>query len=494
MTASPNATERLTMDCCNNRLPIAVTRRDMLRTLGCGFGYLAFAGLAHSSWAGSLAAPSASDDPLAPRAPHFAARAKRVIFLCMAGGPSHVDTFDYKPQLAVDDGKSFGKGFRAGAKLLASPWKFRQHGKSGLWISDLFPEVAKHADELCLCRGMKTDVPAHAQAKTKLHTGSFQFVRPSLGAWSLYGLGTMNKNLPGFVTIDPDRGNGGAQNYGAAFLPALYQGVPVRAGGNRGGGGRRGGQAQEPMENIANARYGEEAQREQIDLLQRLNKEQLRRSSADPATRSAIEGVIESYELAFRMQAEVPDLLTIGSESKATLDMYGIGEGDDRFARQCLLARRFAEAGVRFVEVTHGGWDTHRNLRDDLEKQCGAVDRPIAALLSDLKKRGMLEDTLVVWGGEFGRTPYAQNGDGRDHNNKGFTTWMAGGGVRGGLSFGSTDDYGIEAVDGIMDIHDWHATILHILGLDHERLTFNHAGRDFRLTDVKGNVRTEILA
>jgi hypothetical protein len=248
------------------------------------------------------------------------------------------------------------------------------------------------------------------------------------------------------------------------------------------------------MENIANARYGEEAQREQIDLLQRLNKEQLRRSSADPATRSAIEGVIESYELAFRMQAEVPDLLTIGSESKATLDMYGIGEGDDRFARQCLLARRFAEAGVRFVEVTHGGWDTHRNLRDDLEKQCGAVDRPIAALLSDLKKRGMLEDTLVVWGGEFGRTPYAQNGDGRDHNNKGFTTWMAGGGVRGGLSFGSTDDYGIEAVDGIMDIHDWHATILHILGLDHERLTFNHAGRDFRLTDVKGNVRTEILA
>ncbi len=478
------------MDCCNNRLPIAVTRRDMLRTLGCGFGYLAFAGLAHGAWAQDTVT-----DPLAPKPPHFAARAKRVIFLCMAGGPSHVDTFDYKPKLLADNGKSFGKGFRAGAKLLAPPWEFKQRGKGGLWISDLFPEVAKHADDLCLCRGMKTDVPAHAQASTKLHTGSFQFVRPSMGAWSLYGLGSVNRNLPGFVTIDPDRGNGGAQNYGSAFLPAMYQGMPVRTGGSRGGATARGAKPKEdPIENIDNDRYGEKAQREQLDLLQRLNKEHLRISKDDPATRNAIEGVIESYELAFRMQAEVPELLEIANESKATLEAYGIGSGDDRFARQCLLARRFAEAGVRFVEVTHGGWDTHRNLRTDLAKQCTTVDRPIAALLGDLKKRGMLKDTLVVWGGEFGRTPYAQNGDGRDHNNKGFTTWMAGGGVKGGFSFGGTDDYGMEAVDGIMDIHDWHATILHILGLNHEKLTFNHAGRDFRLTEVAGNVRSEILA
>jgi Protein of unknown function (DUF1501) len=477
------------MDCCNNRLPIAVTRRDMLRTLGCGFGYLAFAGLAHSAWA-----QEAPSDPLAPRTPHFPARAKRIIFLCMAGGPSHVDTFDYKPKLIVDDGKAFGRGFRAGAKLLASPWKFKQHGKSGLWISDLFPEVARHADELCLCRGMKTDVPAHAQATTKLHTGSFQFVRPSFGAWTMYGLGTTNKNLPGFVTIDPDRGNGGAQNYGSAFLPAIYQGVPVRTGGNRGGGGGGGQQPEDPIQNIDNERIDTKAQREQLDLLQRLNRERLKASKGDPATQGVIEGVIESYELAFRMQAEVPDLLDLADESKATLELYGIGSGEDRFARQCLLARRFAEAGVRFIEVTHNGWDTHRNLRTDLEKQCGEIDRPIAALLTDLKKRGLLEDTLVVWGGEFGRTPYAQNGDGRDHNNKGFTTWMAGGGVKGGLSYGSTDDYGLEAVDGIMDIHDWHATMLHLLGLNHEKLTFNHAGRDFRLTDVKGNVRTEIVA
>ncbi len=475
------------MDLCNNRLPTPVSRRDLLRTMACGFGYLAFSGIAHTAWADDVVA-----DPLAPKSPHFPARAKRVIFLCMAGGPSHVDTFDYKPKLITDDGKAFGKGLRAGAKLLASPWKFRQSGKSGLWISDLFPEVAKHADDLCLLRGMKTDVPAHAQATTKLHTGSFQFVRPSMGAWSLYGLGTSNKNLPGFVTIDPPSQNGGAQNYGSSFLPAIYQGVPVNlANAKKQRGGASGADA---IENINNDRFGEKAQREQLDLVQRLNKEHMKQAKEDPQTKQSLDGVIESYELAFRMQAEVPDLIDFSQESKATLEMYGIGTGNDKFARQCLLARRFAEAGVRFIEVSHGGWDTHRNLRDDLTKQCGEVDRPIAALLGDLKKRGMLKDTLVVWGGEFGRTPYAQNGDGRDHNNKGFTTWMAGAGVKGGFSYGSTDDYGIESVDGIVDIHDWHATMLHLLGLDHEKLTYRHAGRDFRLTDVKGNVRKDILA
>lgn len=471
------------MDCCSNRLPLPMNRRDMLRSLACGFGYMAFAGIATNASAGDLT------DPLAPRQPHFAPRAKRVIFLCMVGGPSHVDTFDHKPKLTTDDGKSFGRGFRQGAKLLGSPWTFRQHGESGLWISDLFPEVARHADTLCLLRGMKTDVPAHPQAQMKLHTGSFQFVRPSMGAWSLYGLGTANRNLPGFITINP---NGSAQQYGSSFLPAFYQGVPVRVGrGGRGGG--------EPMENIRNGRIGEKAQREQLGLLQALNRQHLRREKED----ADVEGVIESYELAFRMQAEVPELIDLSGESKATLDLYGINAGgggrggnggNDNFARQCLLARRFAESGVRFIEVSHGGWDTHRNLRDDLERQCGEIDRPIAALLTDLKKRGMLDDTLVIWGGEFGRTPYAQNGNGRDHNNKGFTIWMAGGGVKGGLSFGSTDDYGIEAVDGVMDIHDWHATVLHLLGLDHERLTYRHAGRDFRLTDVKGNVNKAIIA
>ncbi|MDZ4753866.1 MAG: DUF1501 domain-containing protein [Phycisphaerae bacterium] len=479
------------MDLCNNRLPTPLSRRDLLRNMACGFGYLAFAGIAHSAWAADVVT-----DPLAPKSPHFPARAKRVIFLYMAGGPSHVDTFDYKPKLITDDGKSYGRGLRAGAKLLSSPWKFRQHGTNGLWISDLFPEVAKHADELCLLRGMKTDVPAHAQASMKMHTGSFQFVRPSMGAWTLYGLGTLNKNLPGFVTIDPPSQNGGAQNYGSSFLPAMYQGVPVSLGRRNRGRAVDSGD-DDAISNIGNDRFNTKAQREQLDLVQRLNKERLKREKNDLQTKQSMEGVIESYELAFRMQAEVPDLLDFASESKATLDAYGIGagngSGDDKFARQCLMARRFAEAGVRFIEVAHGGWDTHRNLRDDLTKQCGEVDRPIAALLGDLKKRGMLDDTLVVWGGEFGRTPYAQNGDGRDHNNKGFTTWMAGAGVKGGFSYGATDDYGLESVDGVVDIHDWHATMLHLLGLDHEKLTYQHAGRDFRLTDVKGNVRTDIL-
>jgi hypothetical protein len=305
-----------------------------------------------------------------------------------------------------------------------------------------------------------------------------------MGAWSLYGLGTENENLPGFIAINPRGDNGGAQLYGNGFLPASYQATPVKIGGNRAN------QSQDAIPHIDNDRYGTKAQREQIDLIQRLNKERLKREKED----RELEGVIQSYELAFRMQAEVPDLVDLSDEKKATLDMYGIGkEPTDGFGRQCLLARRLAEKGVRFIEVSHGGWDTHRNLRDELAKQCGEIDQPIAALLADLKQRGMLDDTLVLWGGEFGRTPYAQNGDGRDHNAKGFTMWMAGGGVQGGLSHGSTNEIGDTAVDGVMDIHDWHATVLHLCGLDHERLTYRHAGRDFRLTDVKGKANTTIL-
>jgi hypothetical protein len=475
------------VDLCNNRIT-AQGRRDMLRALSCGFGFLAFAGIANRAAGAAPRLWMPGDDatnPLAPKPPMLPARAKRVIFLCMSGGPSHVDTFDYKPGLIADDGKGLG-GARAGAKLLASPWKFRQHGKGGLWISDLFPELAKHADEMCLLRGMHTAVPAHAQAQVMMHTGSFQFVRPSMGAWTLYGLGTVNQNLPGFITLNPPSGNGGAQNYGSAFLPAVYQGTRVgiernarRAAGSAGG-----------MPNLDNTVLTDAAQRKQIDLVQALNRERQRRDRSD----DQVDGVIESYELAFRMQAEMPDLMDLSDEKPKTLQAYGIGTGRDDFARQCLLARRFAEKGVRFIEVNHGGWDTHRNLRDDLAKQAAEIDRPIAALLADLKQRGLLKDTLVVWGGEFGRTPYAQNGDGRDHNSKGFTMWMAGGGVKGGFSYGATDDHGIEAVDGKMDIHDWHATILRLLGMDHEQLTYRWAGRDFRLTEVYGNVHDGIFA
>jgi len=469
-------------DLCCNRLPLAYSRRDMLRYAACGFGSVAFAAMAARASGFPISAlPLLQDDdatnPLAPKKPHFAPTAKRIIFLCMAGAPSHIDTFDYKPELALNDGAVF----RGNSKLLASPWKFQQSGKSGLWISDLFPNLRKQADSMCLLRGMKAEIPAHAQASIQLHTGSFQFVRPSMGAWALYGLGTENENLPGFIAINPRGDNGGSQLYGSGFLPASYQATPVKIGKREKG---------DSIAHIDNDRLGAGAQREQLDLVQRLNKERLKREKHD----RELEGVIESYELAFRMQAEVPDLVSFADEDKKTLEMYGVGkEPTDDFARQCLLARRFAEKGVRFIEVSHGGWDTHRNLRTELEKQCGEIDQPIAALLADLKQRGMLDETLVLWGGEFGRTPYAQNGDGRDHNAKGFTMWMAGGGVKGGLSYGATDETGGEAVEGVMDIHDLHATILHVAGLDHERLTYRHAGRDFRLTDVKGKVNTAIL-
>ncbi len=461
------------------------SRRTALKSAAAGFGYLAFAGL--STWAAE------KENALAPKRTHFPARAKRVIFLCMEGAPSHVDTFDYKPQLAKLDGKSMPKA-RTLAKLLASPWKFAQHGQSGLWISELFPELAKHTDDLCLLRGMHTDVPAHPQAFLQMHTGVFQFKRPSMGAWTYYGLGTDNENLPGFVTISPPLQNGGASNYGSAFLPAVYQGTPIVGGGFRGGagGGRPGaGGAGPGVSNIKNPRQTTDAQRMQLDFIQSLNRESLEREPHDPG----IEGAIESFELAFRMQKDLPKVMDLANESAATQALYGIGDqATETFGRQCLLARKFIEAGVRFVEITSGQWDHHQNLKTALGSKAQSVDKPIAGLLRDLKTRGLLEDTLVMWGGEFGRTPYAQGTDGRDHNHRGFTTWMAGGGVKSGFSYGSTDEYGYEAVEGKMHIHDWHATILHLLGLDHERLTYRYAGRDMRLTDVAGNVVKEILA
>ncbi|KAF0180899.1 MAG: hypothetical protein FD161_617 [Limisphaerales bacterium] len=476
-----------TTNTCNFITPL-FTRRDILRTFSCGFGYLAFAGLA--------ARAAGTDKPLAPKQPHFTPRAKRVIFLCMTGGPSHVDTFDYKPQLIADGGKPSS---RPGATWLAPRSEFKQRGKSGLWISDYFPNLAQHADELCLVRSMHTDLPAHPQAFLRMHTGSSQFVRPSLGAWTTYGLGSENENLPGFITITPPNGFGGAQNYGSSFLPAIYQGTRV--------GVQNRPIAQAEVKNLRPPLTAQ-SQRLELDLIQSLNREALAR---DPQN-AQIEGVIESYELAFKMQGEMPAVMDLGKETEATKKLYGIedrgtrgggggggafgggGAGTDDFGRKCLLARRFLEAGVRFVEICHGNWDQHFNLGTALRNNCTSIDLPIAGLLTDLKQRGLLKDTLVVWSGEFGRTPYAQGNDGRDHNNKGFTLWMAGGGAKGGSSYGSTDEHGGEAVSDKVHIHDLHATILHLLGLNHEKLTFRYAGRDFRLTDVKGEVVKGVVA
>ncbi len=471
------------------------SRRHALKSLSSGFGYLAFAALAHEAAANSLVPSSAvAGQGLAPKPPHFPARAKRVIFLCMRGGPSHLDLFDYKPELAAMDGKTAKVGpFKNGIQLLGPQTAFSQHGQSGLWITDLYPHIAEHADDLCVINSMQTDLPNHAQAFVQLHTGSFQFVRPSFGAWSLYGLGTENENLPGFITLNPPSDNGGAQNYGSAFLPAICQGTKI-------GGAQlpdlyaallgKQDEPGPPLKNIENDRLSRGVQRKQLDLIKHLNQHKLRKETYQPE----IEGAIESFELAFRMQDEVPNVLDVRDEPQHILDLYGIGQKNDRFARQCLLARRMAEAGVRFIEVTApDNWDHHRALKDMIAKTCEGTDQAIGALLTDLKQRGLLKDTLVVWAGEFGRTPYGQSFNGRDHNNKGYTLWMAGGGVKGGLAYGATDELGYEAVENPVHIHDWHATMLHLLGLDHKRLTYNYGGRNFRLTDVYGEVVTDVV-
>jgi len=459
---------------CSGVTPSAVTRRELLRSVSAGFGWLAFKGLA--------TAQAASSNPLLPRAPHFPAKAKRVIFLAMQGGPAHQDLFDYKPKLNEDSGKP-GVAKGGGAKLVGSPFKFSQQGQSGLWLSELWPKLSEHADELCLLRGMHTDIPNHPQAFVQLHTGSAQFVRPSMGAWMLYGLGTENENLPGYITISPPLQLGGAQLFGSSFLPAVYQGT--RIGQQRADVGDAG------IGNLKNEDLPTGLQRKQLDLVQQMNRELLKQSGDNPE----VEGVIESFELAFRMQGEIPKVMDLSTENAATKAMYGIGDKTtDDFGKQCLMARRFAEAGVRYIEVCHAGWDQHQQLTSKLRANTAATDQPIAALLTDLKQRGLLKDTLVLWGGEFGRTPDTRRGDGRDHNAKGYTMWMAGGGVKGGLSHGATDDYGYQAVEGKVHIHDLHATMLALMGLDHERLTYRYAGRDFRLTNVSGNVVKEIFA
>jgi hypothetical protein len=398
----------------------------------------------------------------------------------MRGGPSQLETFDYKPRLNTDNLKP---GRNRNARLFGSQWRFRQHGRSGLWVSELLPELSRHADRLCVLRGMHTDNENHPQALEQLHTGSFQFIRPSIGSWVVYGLGTENQNLPGFIALSPLTALGGSRYYSSAFLPASFQATGIGEAGRPVREARIG--------NLRNPRLAAAGQRRQLDLLQAMNRDLAERQPGD----GRIEGLIESFELAFRMQDELPRVMDLAGESRQTLALYGIDGGPaDDFGRQCLLARRFAEAGVRFIELTHQDWDHHGFVSRLMPQACRQIDRPIAGLLTDLDRRGLLADTLVVWGGEFGRTPDDPTQDGRGHNHKGFTMWLAGGGARGGLAFGETDEYGYEAVVDKMHLHDLHATILHLLGLDHERLTYRHGGRDFRLTDVHGRVVREIIA
>lgn len=456
-----------------------LNRRQALQTISTSLGSLALAAMTTGE---TLAASPAN--PLAPKTTHFPARAKRVIMLFMNGAPSHVDTFDYKPKLIQANGLDGEQSNR----LMAPIAKFQQRGESGLWISDLFPNVSKHADDLCLIRSMQSDQPNHPTAERAAHTGSAQFVRPSLGAWSVYGLGTENTDLPGFVNMG-QAGRAGRVCFGSAFLPARYQATSVSAGSTSRGRGR-GPTSDESIPNIRNASLDRKAQRTQLDLLKSLNEVALQQEIHQPQ----IEGILQSYELAYRMQSSLPDLMDLSRETQKTKEMYGIGENaTDDFGTQCLLARRMAESGVRFIEIGASGWDHHSELTERLPASCQSVDKPIAGLLADLKQRDLLKDTLVIWAGEFGRTPHG-TGDGRGHNNKGYTTWMAGGGVKGGFSYGSTDELGYEAVENRTRIHDWHATILHILGLNHEELTYRHAGRDFRLTNVGGTVVRQILA
>ncbi len=435
-----------------------------------------------------LLAAAGTDSPSGcGRGRHHAARAKRIIFLYMPGGPSHVDLFDPKPRLAADNGKPlpFEKPKLERTKtgnLLASPWKFSRHGESGTEVSELLPGVASHIDDICVIRSMLADNINHTGAALQICTGEQAFSRPSMGSWITYGLGSENQNLPGFVVVSPAAVFQGAQLWASSFLPSTFQGTLVRDLNN-------------PIANLSSASHDNARQRRKLDALGRLNQIHKHSRGID----SQLDARIASFELAFRMQVEAPEAFDISCESAATHKLYGTdAPATELFGRQCLLARRLVERGVRFVHLfdapKNNAWDQHGNLREELPVRCAAVDQPIAALLTDLKSRGLLDDTLVLWGGEFGRTPTAEGTNGREHHPFGFTMWLAGGGVRGGIVHGATDEFGWHATEDIVHIHDLHATILHLMGLDHERLTYHHGGRDFRLTDVHGHVVRKILA
>jgi hypothetical protein len=458
-----------------------LSRRTLLAHMGGGFGLFA---LADQLRAGE---PDRAINPYSVRATHHAARAKRIIFLYMPGGPSHVDLFDPKPRLAVENGRPlpFEKPKLERTKtgnLLASPWKFSRHGESGIEVSELLPHVASRIDDICVIRSMVADNINHTGAALQMCTGEQAFSRPSMGSWLTYGLGTENQNLPGFVVVSPASVFQGAQLWASSFLPSAYQGTLVR-------------DLDRPIANLAAPAGLVGRQRGKLNALLRLNELHKQQRVMD----SELEARIASFELAFRMQREAPEAFDISRESEATHQLYGTDQPEtELFGRQCMLARRLVERGVRFVQLfdapENNAWDHHGGLRERLPARCRAVDQPIAALLADLKSRGLLEETLVLWGGEFGRTPTAEGDNGREHHPFGFTMWMAGGGVRGGLVHGATDEFGWHAVEDTVHVHDLHATILHLMGLDHERLTYRHGGRDFRLTDVFGKVVREIIA
>jgi hypothetical protein len=457
-----------------------LTRRQMLHHFGTGIGVLGLAGIMAD--AGLLAAETKSANALAPKGPHFPARAKRVIHLFMNGGPSQVDTFDPKPELTRRNGQIPPAGIlkteRKTGALLQSPFKFSKHGQSGLEISELFPNLAKHADELCVIRSMHTNVPNHEPSLLMMTCGETQPIRPSMGSWLLYGLGAENQNLPGFVVMCPGKPVVGPQLWSSSFLPGVFQGTHINNSSM---------DPKSVLPNIASSALPRGAQREQMDLLKKFNEMHLAKRGDDP-----LEARIQSLEMAFRMQFEAQEVFDLNRETKATREMYGQGQ----FADACLAARRLLERGVRMVQIFTGNgqpWDDHGDIKLHADK-AKQTDKPIAALLTDLKLRGLLDDTLVLWGGEFGRTPSSEGAKGRDHNNHGFSVWLAGGGVKGGIAWGKTDEFGFGAVEGKMHVHDLHATMLHLLGIDHEKLTYRYSGRDFRLTDVHGVVNKSIIA
>jgi uncharacterized protein DUF1501 len=474
---------------CGNFSPRPLTRREMLARCAGGFGAIALSALLAEKTFAENAAPARSAH--GPRPPHFKPRARNVIFLYMDGGPSQVDTFDPKPRLSAEDGKPFGMKmeptqFNNNGSTLGSPWQFRQYGQSGIPVSDLFPNVAQCVDDLAIVRSMTSEFSEHTNANYFLHTGSGLQGRPSMGAWASYGLGSESADLPAFIVLNGGLiPPGGLDNFNSGFLPATHQGSIFKTGAN-------------PVANITPSEPSAELQQNKLALMRKLDRGVIDRFGKI----DALESAIENYETAFRMQAAVPELMDLRGESETTKKLYGFDAPLPQtrsYAMQCLIARRLVERGVRFIELTcaSGGgdrWDQHGNLKAGHEKNSLFVDRPIAGLLRDLKSRGLLDSTLIVWGGEFGRTPFAQGKDGRDHNPFGFTMWLAGGGIKGGTIHGATDDYGYKAVEDRLTIHDLHATMLHLLGIDHTKLTFRFSGRDMRLTDVSGEVVREILA
>lgn len=477
--------------------PSYTNRRQFLHKAGGGFGALALAGLLQQQ--NVLATPPANHpvNPLAPKQPHFASKAKSVIWLFINGGPSQVDTWDYKPELVRRNGQEL-QGFDQNTgfftnqvgPIMQSPFSFQRHGQSGAWVSEIFPHMAQHVDKMAFIHSCWTDSNNHSPALMKMNTGFTRMGFPCAGAWVTYGLGTESQNLPAFVVMYDTLGRGlpkgYAQNWGAGFLPSIYQGTALKPQG-------------EPIANLTRpSEMNQRQQRNQLDLLNQLNQMHLQQNAND----TELAARIESFELAYRMQMAAPEAIDVEQETQATQHLYGLDDSRCRhFARQCMIARRMVERGVRFVQIYSGGeenersWDGHRNIESNHRGFAGETDKPIAALLHDLESRGMLDETLVIWGGEFGRLPLVQRGGtGRDHNPHAFTFWMAGGGVKAGFHYGETDDIGHRSVVDRVSVHDLHATILHLLGMDHEQLTYRYNGRDFRLTDVHGRVVHEVVA